>query len=68
MVLQEILKSTPELQTKLPDVVAYPIVGIGLAYSGLLSMLASTVTAKLFRCMVLVAVGLSILLCFLDLL
>lgn len=58
--MQEMLKTMPELQIKIPDVIVYSIAGIGLVYAGFLSMLSGTTTAKLFRGVVVIAVGISI--------
>lgn len=60
VVMQEMLKTMPELQIKIPDVIVYSIAGIGLVYAGFLSMLSGTTTAKLFRGVVVIAVGISI--------
>lgn len=60
VVMQEMLKTTPELQIKIPDVIVYSIVGFGLVYAGYLSMLDGTVTAKIFRSVVVIAVAISV--------
>ncbi|MGC0986549.1 hypothetical protein ACTUSZ_19075 [Pantoea eucalypti] len=60
VVMQEMLKTMPELQIKIPDVIVYSIAGIGLVYAGFLSMLSGTTAAKLFRGVVVIAVGISI--------
>lgn len=59
VVMQERLKTTPELQIKIPDVIVYSIAGIGLVYTGFLSMLYGTIAAKLFRGVVVIAVAIS---------
>lgn len=57
VVMQAVIKSDPEFGVEIPDVVVYAIAGFGLVYAGILNMMSGTVTAKLFRNVIVAGVG-----------
>lgn len=60
VMIQAVIKSVPEFGFKIPDVIVYAIAGAGLVYAGILNLMSGTVSAKIFRSVVVVGVGIGL--------
>ncbi|CNM03684.1 hypothetical protein [Yersinia pseudotuberculosis] len=51
---QELVKSMPEFNFKIPDLIVYGVAVLAFIYAGFLNALAGTTTAKIFRGLIVV--------------